>query len=260
MSCHRPPLTPPRKRQMVLQRLSTEYGPRVSFGASGSAAGSCGGMNRSSSRARRFRRIALVATLVLVVAIVSSVVSPPRARPATEVHLTAAGDYGGRAATDSVLRKVAELDPDAHLALGDFEYSDVSPESAWCNYVKARVGEGFPFELISGNHESLDIADGLINNFGACLPNQIPGVVGTYGREYYMDLPSPAAPLVRVIQTAWNLTFEDGKWVYAAGDAHYAWLANAIDQGRAKGAKWIIVTSHEPCLSVGGIECPAPSA
>jgi PKD repeat protein len=44
--------------------------------------------------------------------------------------------------------------------------------------------------------------------------------------------------------------------VYATGDAHYTWLANAIDQGRAKGAKWIIVTSHEPCLSVGIYNCP----
>ena len=48
-------------------------------------------------------------------------------------------------------------------------------------YVKARVGEGFPFELISGNHESLDVNDGDINDFSACLPNQIPGIVGTYG-------------------------------------------------------------------------------
>ena len=55
--------------------------------------------------------------------------------------------------------------------------------------MKDRVGEGFPFQLIAGNHESLDVNDGQINDFSACLPNQIPGVVGTYGREYYMDLP-----------------------------------------------------------------------
>jgi len=208
-------------------------------------------------RGRRIRRLALGAVLLLVAATVGSttVLSAPDVRAETEIHLTAAGDYGARAATDTVLQKVAQLDADAHLALGDLSYRDVVPESAWCAYVKARIGEGFPFELISGNHDSLDIADGLINNFSACLPNQIPGVVGTYGREYYMDFPA-GAPIVRVIQTAPTLTFEDGKWNYAVGDAHYNWLSNAIDDGRAKGAKWIIVTSHVPCFSVGEYNCP----
>ena len=118
------------------------------------------------------------------------------------------------------------------------------------------MGEGFPFELIAGNHESLDVNDGQINDFSACLPNQIPGVVGTYGREYYMDLPK-GAPLVRVINASPALTFEDGKWTYATGDAHYNWVSAAIDSGRAKGARWIVVTAHIPCLSVGIYSCPA---
>ena len=208
-------------------------------------------------RGRRIRRLALGAVLLLVAATVGSttVLSAPDVRAETEIHLTAAGDYGARAATDTVLQKVAQLDADAHLALGDLSYRDVVPETAWCAYVKARIGEGFPFELISGNHDSLDVGDGMINNFSSCLPNQIPGVVGTYGREYYMDFPA-GAPIVRVIQTAPTLTFEDGKWNYAVGDAHYNWLSNAIDDGRAKGAKWIIVTSHVPCLSVGEYNCP----
>jgi PKD repeat protein len=180
----------------------------------------------------------------------------PRAGAATEVHLTAAGDYGARSSTATVLQKIAELDPDAHLAIGDLAYGDVATEKAWCDYVKARVGEGFPFELVSGNHESLDQTNGLINNFGACLPNQVPGVVGTYGREYYMDLPA-GAPLVRIIQASPKLRFEDGTWQYAAGDAHYNWLSNAIDDGRAKGAKWIIVTAHIPCWSLGIYACPS---
>ncbi len=197
-------------------------------------------------------------TTAVVVAIAAStlIFVMPQARAATEVHLTAAGDYGARASTATVLQKIADLDPDAHLALGDLRYGDVASENAWCSYVKARVGEGFPFELISGNHESLDEAEGLINNYSACLPNQVPGVVGTYGREYYMDFPQ-GAPLVRVIQASATLTFEDGRWAYALGDAHYNWVSNAIDDGRAKGAKWIIVTSHIPCLSVGIYNCPA---
>ncbi len=215
------------------------------------------GRDRSGIGARRERGIARVVTTAVVVAIAAStlIFVMPHARAATEVHLTAAGDYGARASTATVLQKIADLDPDAHLALGDLRYGDVASENAWCSYVKARVGEGFPFELISGNHESLDEAEGLINNYSACLPNQIPGVVGTYGREYYMDFPQ-GAPLVRVIEASPTLTFEDGVWAYAQGDAHYNWVSNAIDDGRAKGAKWIIVTSHIPCLSVGIYNCP----
>jgi PKD repeat protein len=201
------------------------------------------------------------AACVAFAAVVAStlVVVVPRADADTEVHLTVAGDFGARAATATVLDKIADLDPDAHLALGDLAYRDLVPETAWCNYVKARVGEGFPFELISGNHDSLDVNDGQINDFSACLPNQVPGIVGTYGREYYMDFPQ-AAPLVRVIQIAPKLTFEDGLWAYNAGDAHYNWLSNAIDDGRAKGAKWIIVSSHIPCFSVGEYNCPSAAA
>ena len=62
---------------------------------------------------------ALVATALVLVA--------PGATAATEVHLTAAGDYGARASTATVLSKVAELDPDAHLALGDLAYGDTVP-------------------------------------------------------------------------------------------------------------------------------------
>jgi Calcineurin-like phosphoesterase len=218
-------------------------------------------MDRPLGRTRRERGVARVLTTAVVVAITAStlIFAIPHAPAATQVHLTAAGDYGARASTATVLQKIADLHPDAHLALGDLAYGDVTSEPAWCNYVKARVGEGFPFELISGNHESLDEANGLINNYSACLPNQIPGVVGTYGREYYMDFPQ-GAPLVRVINASPMLTYEDGVWTYAQGDAHYNWLSNAIDDGRAKGAKWIIVTSHIPCLSVGIYNCPSAAS
>ncbi|MGZ4689399.1 MAG: PKD domain-containing protein [Acidimicrobiia bacterium] len=187
------------------------------------------------------------------------VLTAPGVRAATQVHLTAAGDYGARASTDTVLQKVADLDPDAHLALGDLAYQDVTPESAWCSFVKARVGEGFPFELLAGNHESLDVANGLINNYSACLPNQVAGAVGTYGREYYLDFPR-VSPLVRVIQVSPGLTFEDGKWNFDVGDAHYNWLSNAIDDGRAKGAQWIVVSAHTPCISVGIYGCASGAA
>ena len=203
------------------------------------------------------RTLTWVSVVVAVVA-AGVVVGSTGARASVEVHLAAAGDFGARSSTASVLGELAQLNPDAFLGLGDLAYEDVPDEPSWCNYVKGKVGEGFPFELVSGNHESNDVLNGEINNFSACLPNQVPGVAGTYGREYYMDLPRNA-PLVRVIQASPNLTFSDGKWVYAKGDAHYQWLSAAIDGGRAKGAKWIIVTSHEPCWSVGIYNCPSAS-
>ena len=38
---------------------------------------------------------------------------------------------------------------------------------------------GFGFELLAGNHESGGL-NGDINDFSACLPNQLPGLIGTY--------------------------------------------------------------------------------
>lgn len=204
-------------------------------------------MNKSSIRLRvLFVVLAVLATAFVVV---------PKVSAADEVHLTAAGDYGARTATAGVLDKIAELSPDANIALGDLAYQDVPTEQAWCDYVKARVGEDFPFELLAGNHDTVDTNDGAINDFSACLPNQVPGIVGTYGRQYYMDFPK-AAPLVRVINASKDLTFEDGKWAYAQGDARYNWVSNAIDDARAKGAKWIVVSTHYPCMSVGSYGCP----
>ena len=204
------------------------------------------------------RRTRWVALAVCVVGVATAVVTASPGRAAPEVHLTAAGDYAATSDTAAVLDAIAGLEPDAHLALGDLGYNSVPDPYAWCDFVKQRVGEGFPFQLVSGNHESDDNNDGDINDFSSCLPNQVPGITGTYGRQYAMDLPANA-PLVRVIQASPNLTFEDGRLTYTAGDANYSWLSNAIDEGRANGARWIIVTSHYPCLTVGTNSCPSSS-
>ena len=181
----------------------------------------------------------------------------PPAQGARQARFSAAGDFGARAATTTaVLKGMAATKPSAALALGDLKYEDKATESDWCSYVKGIVGATFPFEIVSGNHESLDVANGTIENFAACLPNRIAGMKGTYGKEYFLDFPQ-TAPLVRVIQASPALTFTDGRWAYKAGDKHYQWLSSAIDSGRAAGAKWIIVTAHIPCWSVGSYNCPA---
>ncbi len=197
----------------------------------------------------------LVGAITALTVMAGLLIALPSAQGVREARFVAAGDFGARTATRTVLDGMAAANPTAALALGDLSYNDLSPESAWCSYVKQSTGEGFPFQLTAGNHETVDHAHGLINNFSACLPNQVAGITGTYGREYFMDFPR-TNPLVRVISVSPDLRFEDGEWAYAAGDAHFQWLSSAIDGGRAAGAKWIIVTAHKPCWSVGGYSCP----
>ena len=64
-------------------------------------------------------------------------------------------------------------------------------EEAWCRFVTRRVGAEHPFELVSGNHES-NGENGDIERFARCLPNRLPGLVGSYGRQWYVDQPAAA--------------------------------------------------------------------
>ncbi|MET0974238.1 MAG: PKD domain-containing protein [Leifsonia sp.] len=191
----------------------------------------------------------VAAGFLVAVGIQPAAVAPTTA---TSVKFTAAGDFNSTTQTSAVLNQVDALDPDLHIALGDLAYT-TDPEQAWCDYVTNRVGAGFPFELVSGNHES-NGENGNINDFSACLPNQLPGAVGTYGRQYYVDVPQQA-PLVRFIQISPALTFPDGVWSYTAGSARYQWTAAAIDSARSAGIPWIVVGMHKPCLSVGQYSC-----
>jgi PKD repeat protein len=208
-----------------------------------------------SSRPRTRPAAALLTAAAVVAALLVALTALPAQPADRQVRLVAAGDFGASTNARSVLQGMAAVQPDAALALGDLAYRDLVPETAWCTFVKSVVGQTFPFQLLSGNHESLDVADGAINNYSSCLPNQIAGISGTYGREYVMDFPR-SNPLVRVIMASPALTFEDGRWNYLAGDAHHRWLAAAIAAGRAAGAKWTIVAAHIPCYSMGTYSCP----
>ena len=171
------------------------------------------------------------------------------------VHFTAAGDVGMSASTTGgVLDALAAADPDAHFALGDLSYGTTGQEQVWCDFVKGRVGEGFPFELLTGNHESNGL-NGNINDFSACLPNQLPGMVGTYGRQYYVDVPQDD-PLVRFVMISPALPFPDGTtWTYPAGSARFNWTAAAVDGARTADIPWVVVGMHKPCLSMGVYGC-----
>ncbi|MCU1440494.1 MAG: hypothetical protein JWP85_1491 [Rhodoglobus sp.] len=174
------------------------------------------------------------------------------------VRFTASGDFSSTPESFSVFNAIGTIDQDLHLALGDLSYSTTGNEQTWCDLVTTRVGAGFPFELVSGNHES-NGENGNINDFSACLPNQLPGLIGTYGRQYYVDVPA-GAPLVRYIMISPALTFPDGTWSYAAGTPRYNWTAAAIDGARSSNIPWVVVGMHKPCLSMGAYNCDPGSA
>lgn len=205
-------------------------------------------MNRITS----WTAAAAGASLILA-AFAGTAVQPRTAATAGTVHFTASGDIAARAQSAATLSQIASLKPDLHLALGDLSYGATGAEQTWCDFVTTRVGAGFPFELLAGNHESNGL-NGNINDFSACLPNQLPGLIGTYGRQYYVDVPQ-GAPLVRFVAISPNLAFPDSTWSYAAGSARYQWTAAAIDGARSANIPWVVVGMHKPCISMGQYGC-----
>jgi PKD repeat protein len=201
-------------------------------------------------------RTRTIAKLTIASVLVGMVAAAGTANGAAEpgvVHFTAAGDYAATTATRTVLDRMAVQAPDLNLALGDLSYGTTGAEQQWCDLVTSRVGAGFPFELLSGNHES-NGQNGNINDFSACLPNQLPGLVGTYGRQWYVDVPRQN-PLVRIVMISPGLTYPDGTWSYAVGTPRYQWTAAAIDGARAAAVPWVVVGVHKPCLSLGQYGC-----
>jgi PKD repeat protein len=169
------------------------------------------------------------------------------------VHFTAVGDFASTANSSAVFAKMKAIDADLTLALGDLSYGLTGQEQAWCDYVTSRLRPGYPFELVSGNHESNGI-NGNINDFSACLPNQLPGAIGTYGKQYYVDVPA-TNPLVRFVMISPSLGFPDGNYNYPAGSARYQWTSDTIDGARTAGIPWVVVGMHKPCITVGQYVC-----
>jgi len=179
--------------------------------------------------------------------------SPTASAEPASVRFSALGDINSTAASDAVLRSIADRHDDFTLALGDLSYGADGEEEAWCRFVTRRVGPEHPFELVSGNHESKG-DNGNIERFARCLPNRLPGLVGSYGRQWYVDEPA-TRPLVRVVMISPALDFGHGPWSYATGTPHHDWLRAAVTGARAAGIPWVVVGMHKPCLSVGNYEC-----
>jgi hypothetical protein len=173
------------------------------------------------------------------------------------MRFSTVGDHGSSPRTSAVLDLIPHSG-DFFLSLGDLSYGTIAPERAWCDYVKEHIGADYPFAIVSGSHEAhLKYDDGLIDNFIAadCLPNRLPGVVGDYGKEFYLDYPA-AAPLARLIAISPNIDFtHGGVFRYALGSTRWAWTEAAIDDARARGIPWVIVATHRNCISMGIKKC-----
>src|SRR5205807_1688647 len=63
------------------------------------------------------------------------------------------GDLGASSNTSATLDLIAKSSSNFVLALGDLDYGELLPESAWCTYVQNHLGANLPLEIISGNHE-----------------------------------------------------------------------------------------------------------
>ena len=203
----------------------------------------------------RFRTLVTAVVLSALVAMTSGATAPARAGAApTSFSFGAAGDFGANANSSATFNTLAGAGTDFFLALGDLSYSQVAPESAWCDFVTSRVGAAYPFVVVAGNHETAASTDGQIGNFAACLPDRL-GAVGSYGQQYYFDYP-PVQPLARFIMISPNLAFPgESTYSYTVGSTRYRWLSDAIDEARAGGIRWVIVGMHEVCITAGTASC-----
>jgi len=194
-----------------------------------------------------------LSALVLSLFIVKSFAQTP-----TSFTFTAAGDYSSNSTrTTAVLNGMnpASSGANFNLALGDLSYGSKTPETAWCDYVKSKVGDAFPFELIPGNHEDDGPAGNNIDNFELCLPHRLGPITGRYSREYFFDYPVDT-PLARFIAISPQMIFNDeGQYTYTPGNAHYSFVVEAIDSARAAGIKWVVVTMHVNCITMGKKSC-----
>ncbi|MFF2028925.1 metallophosphoesterase [Arthrobacter sp. NPDC058192] len=175
--------------------------------------------------------------------------------PGEAVHFTAQGDIGVGTGAKKVLDVVAGLNPHLNLALGDLTYK-AGIEQQFCDMVTTRLGADFPYQLVTGNHES-DGSEGDIEKFVECLPNRLPGLQGEYGVQWRVDVPEQN-PVVRFILVSPGIDFRDGEPLdYSKGSERWRWTADAIDEAKAQNIPWTVVGMHTPCLSVGNYDCQA---
>ena len=90
-----------------------------------------------------------------------------------------------------------------------------------------------------------------------CPYNLTEPLSGRYGREWFFDYPG-GAPLARLILTGCGTSFKidnESTWACTPGDAHYKFVADAIDGARGAAIPWVIVAVHKNCITAGSKAC-----
>ncbi len=215
----------------------------------------------SSHTKSRLAALLLCSTALLgAIAITSHIPHQALASPGS-FTFTAAGDYGDDSPGStaySVISAVRASAPEFHLALGDLRYASLDPQS-WCQNFRAQFNN---IVFITGNHESGESDPGPTDQFAKDCPFQlsttlVPGSdpAHSYGYEYAFDYPA-TNPLARFILISaginWGCCNLTGTWDYSAGDPHYNWVSNTIDDARARGIPWVIVGMHKNGISPTG--------
>jgi hypothetical protein len=176
--------------------------------------------------------VALGATFLLAI---SAFGIPP---DTPEFTFGAAGDFGTGRAFKATVGAVQQRNPDFFIALGDLTQSSTG-EEAWCRYWNDHL-TSTRLLIVPGNHDT-DIAR-YVRYCGSPFQAMI---TGTYPWQYYFDYP-PATPLGRFIVVSPSIA--NGVPVvtdYSAGTPGFAFVANAIDNARRSGLKWVVVSMHK---------------
>ncbi|HEV7861729.1 MAG TPA: metallophosphoesterase, partial [Acidimicrobiia bacterium] len=206
--------------------------------------------------------VSVLVTICLVSAVLRA--APSRAITVTpadpqavsgSITFGAAGDMGGGSDASATLTTLAAAGTNFFLHLGDMSYGQITPESAWCKFVTDRVGTTFPYEIVSGGHES-NTNNGDISKFAACLPDKVGGINGKYGKQYFFDYPqAPQSPLARIIMISPGEKLPEGLQSYVKGTANYAFVQNSIENAHAAGIPWVIVGMAFDCITAGEKSC-----
>ena len=191
--------------------------------------------------------------VVVIIALSASLAGAGLALPGAGAEeqsfsLAAAGDFGINPKSEAVFSAMGTDELDFVLTTGDYAYTYKKPASEFCDFVKSGIGER-PIHLLVGNHDEGLGGDADIRELSKCLPERLPGVVGEYGVEYYHDVNG----LARFIYLSPGL--ERYGYRYQEGDIHYQWVSDVIDDARSAGIRWVVVSTHFNCLSVGVYPC-----
>lgn len=172
--------------------------------------------------------------------------STPSTTPAVDLAVT--GDTGiDDPAAGPVLAGMAKAK--TALIVGDLAY-DPAREAEYCAFVRSKIPAGA--QLLPGNHEGQD-GDGAFSAYAACLPD-LWSVSGSYAEgHWYADRGS-----MRLIGISPNIVLPSGTRTYARGTVEREELKDWIDAAKASG-KWVVVSMHMPCLTVGAHGCASDS-